>query len=240
MKQILFLTFLFACLTVSTNISAKNPPVHLNDNNVVIDRELEPFDHLILSGVFNVKIESGEQEKVVINTQEDILDHIIIEHKKNKLTIKTDDDYKKIKSEMINILVVCKELSALRISGVGNVECQNAIKGDDLELLISSVGKTDLNLKVTSIMAKISAVGDISVSGSAEKATINTSGVGNFDLSGFVVKNVHMTNSGVGNVSVHATENLDLTSSGIGKVSYYGKPKTKNVISSGLGKVEGK
>lgn len=240
MKKIMYFSIMFSMLLSTSTVLAKNVPMYNSDNSVVIDKELEPFDHLILSGVFNVKIETGDQEKVIIKTHEDVLHHIIIENKKNKLTIKTDDAYKKMKSEVINILVVCKELSVLRISGVGNVESLNTLKGDDLELLISSVGKTDLDLKVKNVMAKISAVGDIEINGSAEKSTVNTSGVGNFDMSDFIVKDVHMVNSGIGNVSVHATENLDLTSSGIGKVSYYGNPDIKNIVSSGIGKVERK
>lgn len=237
MKPFYYLSLMFTLLLAFQVSNAKNPPLSYDNDKVVIDRELKPFDHLVLSGVFNVKIESGDQEKVVINTREEILEYITIENKNNKLTIKTDDKYKNIKAGKINILVVCKELSVLKITGVGNVESTNAIKGDDLELFISSVGKTELNLKVNSIMAKVSAVGDISIIGSAEKATINTSGVGNFNLSKFIIKDVHMVNSGIGNVSVHATENLDLTSSGIGQVNYFGNPNAKNVVSSGIGKV---
>ncbi len=231
----LFLAILAFSLLVSVPFQSV---IANNDNDkVMIDKEVNPFNQLILSGVFNAKIKTGDQEKVVIETTEKYLKYITIRQEGNKLVVETDDKLKSGNAEKVNLYIVCKDLEILRLSGVGNVKSENALKGDDLELSISGVGKTHLHLEVNSIMGRISAVGDIYLKGKAGKATMTNSGVGNFDLSDFVVKDMHMVNSGVGNVMVHATENLDLSSSGIGKVTYTGNPTTKNISSTGLGKV---
>ena len=65
----------------------------------------------------------------------------------------------------------------------------------------------------------------------------NISGVGDFDSTDLVAKNVVIASSGVGSSSVKATESIKVNHSGVGNVSYSGGPKDKTVKSSGTGQV---
>ncbi len=204
----------------------------------LIDRNTKPFKELVLAGVFNVEIKTGDEYKLTIDTDTEVMQYISVEEENNRLTIRTDESYKNAKSRHTNIYITCKDLDYLKIEGVGNINVVNALKSDDMEVIISGVGKTHLKLDVESLMAKISAVGDVSFDGTADKATMSISGVGNFDAGSLIVKDLFITNSGIGKVTVHATEELNLTSSGIGGVTYYGNPEKCKVNNSGIGKVK--
>ena len=48
---------------------------------------------------------------------------------------------------------------------------------------------------------------------------------------------VNVVNSGVGSVSVYATQELSMTNSGVGSITYSGDAVIKNINSSGVGKI---
>ncbi len=206
--------------------------------SILEDKELDAFNELVLTGVFNLEIKSGDEYRLVIDADQDVLDYLTVTNKNGTLTISTKDEYKNQQATKIKLYLTCKNLDYIKIGGVGNVTSANVIKSEDMEIIISGVGRTSLELETKSLMAKVSAVGEVVFTGNANKATLNISGVGSFDASDFIVKDMFVTNSGIGNVQVHATEELDLTSSGIGGVTYYGDPERKNINNSGLGKVK--
>lgn len=238
MKKLFPLFVIFSIVWISSQVFAENGSKNNSSNKVLIEKEMQPFTQLVVAGVFNVELSYGDTEKVIIDTHEDLLQYIEIRNEKGKLFVKTDDHYKKTKGDEIKIFIVCKELSLLKIAGVGNVVTENLLKSTNLELQITGVGRTALEIEAKQIKCNISAVGDVSLSGKANDGTISISGVGNFDASKFVVNALTVTNSGVGQVQVHAVDELNLKSTGIGKVKYFGNPQKENISNSGLGKVE--
>ena len=66
---------------------------------------------------------------------------------------------------------------------------------------------------------------------------VKQSGVGNFDAMNLIADKVIVVNSGVGSVSVYATQELSMINSGVGSITYSGDAEIKTMKSSGIGKI---
>lgn len=232
-KTTLALSFLFSILLVSTSVFAK-------EKIVVIDKEFNPFNRLELSGVFNVVLVAGDEEKIHIETTEDLIDDIEFYEDNGFLKVETSKRLKNKKNIKMDIYLMYKDLKKLEINSVGKTSTENPIKASYFDLKIASVGNTNLEFDVKELKCVISAVGDVHFTGTADKANIKMSAVGELRAREFLVQNLTMRNSGIGSVEVYASESIDLNNSGIGSVAYYGNPKHTNTRSSGIGSVRKK
>jgi hypothetical protein len=52
-----------------------------------------------------------------------------------------------------------------------------------------------------------------------------------------LTRNLKLSSNGVGAAEVYASESIDIDAKGVGSVQYKGNPKTKNIVSEGIGKV---
>ena len=81
-------------------------------------------------------------------------------------------------------------------------------------------------------------VANVELRGNATELNINQSGVGNFNAKKLEAAKVTVVNSGVGSVSVYATQELSMTNSGVGSITYSGDAKILKLDSSGVGKIK--
>ena len=105
------------------------------------------------------------------------------------------------------------------------------------DLSVSGVADVNvLDLDADDITLSLAGVAELDISGSCVSLTGDVSGVGELDAKNFECKKANITMSGVGEVSVYASEEIDVTASGVGGVVVYGKPEnvdtTKSLMSS--------
>jgi hypothetical protein len=62
--------------------------------------------------------------------------------------------------------------------------------------------------------------------------------VGKFNAKKLEAAKVTVNNSGVGSVSVYATQELSMTNSGVGSLTYSGDAEVRTNRSSGVGKIK--
>ncbi len=235
-KQVLPV-FLLSTLLVSCMNSLTGQRVKGDGNVVKETREVAPFNSMKIEGIFNVFLHQDGQEKAVIETDKNLLPYIVVKTVDGQLLLSWRKDISISKSTKMRIDVSLKDLKQLDIEGIGKVETVGAINVDELNLNISGVGKTKLELNTDKLVANINAVGAVDLSGRAENASLDIEGVGKVSAEDLVCKRLVLENSGVGKVSVHATQFLHIDSDGIGKVSYTGNPEIKEITANGIGKV---
>jgi len=225
------LSILLLAFSISTtNIYAQKK--WKGDGNVVKEeRTISAFTQLELSGV-------GVEEKVVVETDQNLQELIETINENDKLIIKSKKELKKLKSTKTNIYVTVTDINYLEIGGVGNISCNNQLTLDNLNLEIFGVGNTNLELDCEMLKAEMSAVGNIELAGEVETAFIENSGVGNLNAFDLQVQNLDIENSGVGKAKVYAVKELSIENSGIGNLSYKGDAVIKNIESSGIGKIK--
>lgn len=140
-------------------------------------------------------------------------------------------------SESDEIIITCPSVEKIVISGSGKVETDGVIKADDLELVVSGIGKIELNLEANRVQCDISGAGKIELVGKANDLEVNISGAGKVEGGQFKVKNCEANISGSGKCMIDVTDNLTSNISGTGSVFYVNPPANIKSNNSGVAKV---
>ncbi len=231
-------SLLFVALTLSCLDNITGQRVKGNGNVITKKREVQPFNKIQIEGIFNVFLRQGEREEVTVEADSNIEPHVIVRSKDGTLLLSWEEEVNISKSTQLSVYVTLRDLEDLSIEGIGKVETSTPLKLEELKLSISGVGKTDLALELGKLVANIDAVGKVKLSGFADNASIEASGVGALDAMDFECKRLILENSGIGKVTVNATQFLHIESDGIGKVRYKGNPEIKEITAGGIGKVQ--
>jgi hypothetical protein len=134
------------------------------------------------------------------------------------------------------IAVTAPSLKMIEISGNGKLTLE-AFKADSITLLLSGIGKMELNLSAVMVNAIISGAGKIELSGSAEEMVIDISGAGKIDGENFKVKKCTANISGSGKSLIDVSDELTSNISGSGSIYYVKAPlKIYNNV-TGIGKI---
>ncbi len=190
------------------------------------ERKLPAFNGLSLAISADVILTQGAVQKVEIQASDRIQKLIETEVKDGILKIQwADRFFINTSGESIKIYITMVDITALRISGSGDILANGNISASTIQLSISGSGKISLNnLKAQKIDASISGSASILVGGSnpAETLEVGISGSGDFDAKELPVKRVEISLSGSGNCSVYAVESIKARISGSGNVYYNG------------------
>lgn len=228
---------LLALLTATNGLYAQKK--WKGDGNVVKEkRTVEAFEQLELSGVFNVQLNQGDKEEVIVETDQNLQLLVETVNENGKLIIKSKKGVNKRKSTKMVVYVTLTNINYLEIGGVGNVTCVNQLSLNNLNLEVSGVGNANLNLDCDALNAEFSSVGNIELIGEVETAFIENSGVGNLNAYELEVQNLDLENSGIGNAKVYASHELSVENSGMGNLYYKGSAEIKDFETSGMGKVK--
>ncbi|XOV66136.1 MAG: head GIN domain-containing protein [Fluviicola sp.] len=216
-----------------------NPEIKGNGKVTKMDRSVGPFKEIHVSGIVDVVITQGDQEKVVVETDSNLQEYVSTEVDGNKLVIKNaKGNFKKLSKMVAHVTV--KDLSKIKSTGVGDMTCEGVIESNSLALDINNVGDLSLKLDCVALEVDLNGVGNLTLEGTAQKATVTSSGVGNLKAYDLEVATMNMKHSGVGNASIYVSEDLTLKYTGVGNVNYKGNPKKKDIKNSGVGSVKNK
>ena len=186
----------------------------------------------------NVFYTQGQENKVELTAQQNILNVIETPIINNKLVIRFKDWVTVKDHELITIRVTSPSISSIHSSGSGNVSVSSPLTANNLTFGISGSGNMSLpGITASHLEASISGSGNILIDGgitNTEKLKIT--GSGNIDAQNVAAKSAITTTSGSGNIKLNTSENLDVTISGSGSVFYLGNPIINTSI-SGSGKV---
>jgi hypothetical protein len=180
----------------------------------------------------------GNEYKVEVSTQQNILDILLTYTTNNRLVIRFKDDVRVKSYEPVRIEVTAPAASSLRLSGDGSIRTIGTFTPSHIDMDVSGSGNIIVNqVDAESIDANISGSGNITVvDGSANEVHSRISGSGNIDLLNIPAAQATTVTSGSGNTLVNVSQRLDVTISGSGSVYYLGRPVISTHI-SGSGKV---
>jgi len=137
-------------------------------------------------------------------------------------------------SNVLTLTIGVKDLSALTVSGVGDVK-MNGLTASRLKLDMSGAGRVALSgLSVENLTLTLGGAGDVTLSGEATSAAILIGGAGKIDAAGLKVQTANIDLNGLGDATLWVTEKLTGSISGAGNVEYYGDPAT-DLKTTGLG-----
>ncbi len=178
-------------------------------------RALQPFSHLAVSGVYQVRVKVGPAQRVRLRGDDNILPHIRTEVHDGKLTV--DSDRSLCLKTDLRLEIDVPRLTGLESGGTVDVEA-DGIHGDRFAL-------------------KLDGTGNARLSGQCERFEAALMGASELRAEQLRAQTVVVALEGAGSAAVHADQRLDAVISGLGTVTYSGDPEQINPRITGLGEL---
>ncbi|MDX2304454.1 MAG: head GIN domain-containing protein [Microscillaceae bacterium] len=191
--------------------------------------EFDKINHQISGEVF---VTQGNTREVKVIAQESILDEIQTTVVDGELRISLRNCVRN--ADGIQVYVTTPQITALELSGSGNISAETQIVTDDLLLRLSGSGSIHLEATAGEVESRLSGSGNIVISGSADTHRALVSGSGGIRSFAMNSRESIAEIRGSGDIELLTQERLDVKISGSGTVRYKGNPTiTSNITGSG-------
>ncbi len=184
------------------------------------ERVVAPFTKLDIETAGKVFITQGSTPSLTIVGRERLRERIETRVYGGTLYIDADFGFwgqRFYDTKDLEIHITITDLTEFEFQGVGKVE------GKDLEL--------------STLEIEFEGVGDFFLSGTVENLKVESKGVGRLDLSELKGEHVALSQQGIGDVALNASQFLSIKASGIGRVTYTGEVEDVEIRSTGIGGV---
>lgn len=218
------------------------------------ERITTDFAGIEVNGSFDVFVDTGSQTSVLIEADENLLDHIKTKVRGNNLVIDTYRDRCLRSDHRIIVHVSTPQIEEIILNGSGKINCSR-FQATEVSVKLRGSGNIDLSYAqvdearfelsgsglITGAVDAYSAdlllegSGEIRIDGSAHVADMDIIGSGNIKTGNLTVDNCKVNITGSGNAYVFAYDFLEAKITGSGTVYYYGNPSNvvKNITGSG-------
>ncbi len=236
MKTTNFILVLGAALILSSCNFNINTGESGNGNVVTEERSVtEDFNEVRGSAGLDVYLTQGDENKIVVEADENLLQYIETDIEGGKLHITTSENIGRSKAK--KIYVTFKELTNIEASSGADVTGNSVIKSENLTLKSSSGADLKVEVFAKELTAKSSSGADLEVSGKASSLKADASSGSEIDAKQLLVINCNAEASSGAEVTVSVKEKLETHVSSGGNVNYYGNPVSVNSNKSNSGSV---
>ena len=207
-----------------------------NGNVVTQERNVsEDFNEVRGSAGLDVYLTQGDENKIIVEADENLLQYIETEIVDGKLHVTTTENIGNSKSKKVH--VTYKELVAVEASSGADVTGNSIIKSEYLSLQSSSGADLKVEVFAKDLIAKSSSGADLEVSGKASSLKADASSGSELDAKELLVINCNAEASSGAGVTVNVKEKLETQVSSGGDINYYGNPISVNSNESHSGSV---
>jgi hypothetical protein len=201
-------------------------------------RELSNFNAVKTATAIDVVLSQGENFSVIVEAEDNLIEHIKTEVEGNTLKVYTKANLKPKEAMKVHVtLIDVEELSA---SSAGDIIGKTSVRSEVLKLKTSSAGDITLDIDVEILKCSLSSSGDMLLSGSADELYADLSSAG--DLNAFKLKArvADVTTSSAGDAKIYVTGSLKARASSGGDILYMGEPKDVDAESRSGGEIKRK
>ena len=215
-------------------------------------RKVGDFTKIHIATGIDGFIKLGDENKVVLEADDNILKHIKTEVKDGELKVSLDKYAKK--ATKLNAYITVKRIEGLKASSGADLEVDGIIKGDKLMAKVSSgadmtfsaevdvfegSASSGADMDITKLIAKkanlkTSSGSDIEIShGEVEDLNATSSSSGDIDAYGLTAQHCNAKVSSGSDINIHVVQSLNANVSSGGEVSYEGDPQVEKKKSTG-------
>lgn len=217
----LLLSIAFIALSI---MAYSGPAKRIKGSGHVIKetRELSSFSAIDVGGAFEIELVKSNEEKIVIEADDNIMPHIKTRVSGGELDIDNTEDLNN--PTTLKLTIYYKNIDELDISGAAELYSSDVLEADNLELDFSGASEVTLKLNVQSLEADFSGASKVELEGSINSAELDLSGASVLRAYGLEIKDLELEASGAAVVRVLVLENLSIGASGASSVKYKGSP----------------
>ncbi|MCL2557727.1 MAG: DUF2807 domain-containing protein [Treponema sp.] len=228
-----------------------------NGDLVSRERDARGFDGVALECACDARIYPGEDFKVVITADSNLIDSVVVETRGGVLHIGVAKMALIFRPTKLSAEVYLPDLRKIKVAGsgaarVGDFSAQSlevsvagsgdvdigALNAQSMGIAIAGSGEVNVaRLNAGSLDVSIAGSGDVEVgAGSVTSLEIAIKGSGDVDTTGLCSREASVSILGSGDAKVWAEETLDASISGSGDIGYKGSPRLQSRC-AGSGKI---
>lgn len=245
MKKICFLlAALLATKVAGANVLAV--PAHASHSSAATERqarEVLPFTAVEASGSMRVILRQGSPQRVEVQASAADQGRVETEVRNGSLHIGRRREGRKMWDVEkfdgpITVYVTTSTLTAVSVSGSGDLLVEGALQADDLQVSVSGSGSLKMpQLTARHLTTSVNGSGDATLGGSSPQHSISVSGSGQVRAADLRTDDTSVRVSGSGDARVNAQKTLTAHTSGSGSVLVSGNPQVTS-SKSGSGTVK--
>ncbi|MGC1630888.1 MAG: head GIN domain-containing protein, partial [Gelidibacter sp.] len=210
-----------------------------NGNITAVTRTTSDYTTVNFAGPFDYVLVAGTEGKIKIEGEENLLPYIITEVKNGNLSIKTENNIslQTSRNKTINITVPFEDISAVSLTGSGDVWNESMISTKGFKVSVTGSGDVKLNVDVNSIEANVTGSGEMDLNGKTNTLNVSVSGSGDFKGYNLDATDVDVSVTGSGDAKVVCNGHLKARVTGSGDINFKGSPKTEDSKVAGSGSI---
>lgn len=237
MKKIIIL-FLFSGLSIMAFAQKQ----FVVDPNAEIRTVNESYHAIVVSGGIDLYLSQSDREELAISASEDRFKSGIKTEVTNKvLKIYYDGDKNwNNRNRNLKAYVSFRELEKLEASGASDIIIAGEVKVPSLLIKLSGASDLKGGVQVNSLTINLSGASDVRISGAANEATIDCSGAS--DVKGFdmVIEKCTAKATGASDINITVNKELNANASGASDIFYKGTAVIISQQSSGASSISRK
>lgn len=226
------LPFSFLCCIGVGNLGRT---VSGNGNVVKETRSIGPFKEIKASAGVNVFLFQGNEEKVVVEADENIQNCIITEVNGSTLSCYIDCNIRH--SKKMNVYVNYKSLNSITASSGSDISGETIIKADNLDINVSSGAEIKVEVDAERVNCNTSSGSDAVIEGKTNYFEGDASSGSEIKALGLTSKSCNVRSSSAGEIDITVTEKIDANASSGGEIDYAGNPEIVDINESSGGDV---
>lgn len=229
----------FALLTTTQLMASCSLESRSGNGNVVKEvRTITGFNGVEASSGVNVFLFQSDEEKVVVEADENLMSLIKTEVRGNTLKCYIDGSIRR--SKKLNVYVSFKDLNKVSASSGSDVFSETLVKATDLNINASSGADIKLKVDAENIRCQSSSGSDITLIGTCVDFDGGASSGADIKADQLTAKSAKVNASSAGDIRIRVLEQISASASSGGDVSYYGNPKHVDIRESSGGDVSRK
>jgi hypothetical protein len=196
-----------------------------NAQNII---ELEPFDAILATGNFEIILEPGDSERVIVELHNAPKDEVHIKVVRGELRINFLNSllYKNYEAR---IVVHYRKLRQIKGIAGARISSPASVQGDQLELRAGSGATLTLQLDVDALEATALEGGVLQLKGTANSQRVSATSGGTFEGFGLECARTYVRASLGGQARIVARKMLEASAHTGGSIEYKGDPQESNV-----------
>ena len=228
-------------LTLSFSVNAqnwwKNKKVRGNGNVITKTRTISDFVGVDFGGSFDVILVKGEERKITINGEENIIKYVETKVLKNTLQVKYQNNTSLSTTKKLTVTIMYSDIEEISLSGSGNIVNIGVLNNSNLEVRLGGSGNITLHIDSGEVQSSIAGSGNIKLQGKSNEFECSIAGSGNIKAYGLITNILSATITGSGNIKSTVKNEIKAKVIGSGNIYYKGNPSYVESKSLGSGDV---
>jgi len=231
------LILLIAILTISTIHAQKK--IKGNGNITTVTRTTSDYEGIKCAGSFDYVLVAGNEGKITLEGESNLLDYIITEVKDGNLIVKTENHINLSPSwnKTVKITIPFKDINQVSLAGSGDLWNEDKITSNNLKVALAGSGDVVLNIEASTVESSLAGSGDLTLKGKTNSLEARVAGSGDFHGFDLQSNNTDVSVAGSGDAQVVCNGSLKARVAGSGDIKYTGNPKTEDTKVAGSGSI---